>query len=131
MKTFESFCEAISTNVESQILSWHGRNDISSIQAIKLVHNRYMLGGFIISADAFHPLLMVTNAMSMITGIQRIHGNELKRDNDALDSFYGHYKERYDKCKNNESIEILKNIIASNLYRLSMDAIYNTCEFGG
>ena len=131
MKTFESFCEVISTNVESQILSWHGRNDISSIQAVKLVHNRYMLGGFIISADVFHPLLMVTNAMSMITGSQRMHGNELKRDNEALNSFYGSYKERYDKCENNESIEALKNIIASNLYRLSMDAIYNTCEFGG
>ncbi len=131
MKTFESFCEVISTNVESQILSWHGRNDISSIQAMKLVHNRYMLGGFIISADVFHPLLMVTNAMSMITGSQRMHGNELKRDNEALNSFYGSYKERYDKCENNESIEALKNIIASNLYRLSMDAIYNTCEFGG
>ena len=131
MKTFESFCEVISTNVESRILSWHGRNDISSIQAMKLVHNRYMLGGFLISADVFHPLLMVTNAMSMITGIQRIHGNELKRDNEALDSFYIHYKERYDQCENNESIEALKNIIASNLYRLSMDAIYNTCEFGG
>lgn len=131
MKTFESFCEVISTNVESQILSWHGRNDISSIQAMKLVHNRYMLGGFIISADVFQPLLMVTNAMSMITGSQRMHGNELKRDNEALNSFYGSYKERYDKCENNESIEVLKNIIASNLYRLSMDAIYNTCEFGG
>ena len=131
MKTFESFCEVISTNVESQILSWHGRNDISSIQAMKLVHNRYMLGGFIISADVFHPLLMVTNAMSMITGSQRMHGNELKRDNEALNSFYGSYKERYDKCENNESIEALKNIIASNLYRLSMDAIDNTCEFGG
>ena len=131
MKTFESFCEVISTNVESRILSWHGRNDISSIQAMKLVHNRYMLGGFIISADVFHPLLMVTNAMSMITGSQRMHGNELKRDNEALNSFYGPYKERYDKCENNESIEALKNIIASNLYRLSMDAIYNTCEFGG
>ena len=131
MKTFESFCEVISTNVESQILSWHGRNDISSIQAMKLVHNRYMLGGFIISADVFHPLLMVTNAMSMITGSQRMHGNELKRDNEALNSFYGSYKERYDKYENNESIEALKNIIASNLYRLSMDAIYNTCEFGG
>lgn len=58
-----------------------------------------MLGGFIISADAFHSLLMVTNAMSMITGIQRIHDNELKRDNEALDSFYRHYKERYDKCE--------------------------------
>ena len=55
MEQFESFCEVISTNVESQILSWHGRNDISSIQAMKLVHNRYMLGGFIISADVFHP----------------------------------------------------------------------------
>ena len=131
MKTFESFCEVISTNVESQILSWHGRNDISSRQAMKLVHNRYMLGGFIISADVFHPLLMVTNAMSMITGSQRMHGNELKRDNEALNSFYGSYKERYDKCENNESIEALKNIIASNLYRLSMDAIDNTCEFGG
>lgn len=131
MGEFEAFCEEISTNVESRILSWHGHNDISPIQAIKLVHNRYMLGGFVISVDAFHPLLMVTNAMSMITGIQRIHGNELKRDNEALDSFYRHYKERYDKCENNESIEILKNIIASNLYRLSMDAIYNTCEFGG
>lgn len=130
MKTFESFCEVISTNVESQILSWHGRNDISSIQAMKLVHNRYMLGGFIISADVFHPLLMVTNAMSMIRGA-RMHGNELKWDNEALNSFYGSYKERYDKCENNESIEALKNIIASNLYRLSMDAIYNTCEFGG
>lgn len=53
----------------------------------------------------------------------RIHGNELKRDNEALESFYGHYKERFDKCKNNESIEALKNIIASNLYRLSMEAI--------
>ena len=51
--------------------------------------------------------------------------------NEALNSFYGPYKERYDKCENNESIEALKNIIASNLYRLSMDAIYNTCEFGG
>lgn len=131
MKTFESFCEVISTNVESRILSWHGRNDISSIQAMKLVHNRYMLGGFIISADVFHPLLMVTNAMSMITESQRMHSNELKRDNEALNSFYGSYKERYDKCENNESIEALKNIIASNLYRLSMDAIYNTCEFGG
>lgn len=131
MKTFESFCEVISTNVESRILSWHGRNDISSIQAMKLIRNRYMLGGFIISADVFHPLLMVTNAMSMITGSQRMHGNELKRDNEALNSFYGPYKERYDKCENNESIEALKNIIASNLYRLSMDAIYNTCEFGG
>lgn len=131
MEQFESFCEVISTNVESQILSWHGRNDISSIQAMKLVHNRYMLGGFIISADVFHPLLMVTNAMSMVTGSQRIHGNELKRDNEALTSFYGSYKERYDKCENNESIEALKNIIASNLYRLSMDAIDNTCEFGG
>lgn len=131
MEQFESFCEVISTNVESQILSWHGRNDISSIQAMKLVHNRYMLGGFIISADVFHPLLMVTNAMSMVTGSQRIHGNELKRDNEALNSFYGSYKERYDKCENNESIEALKNIIASNLYRLSMDAIDNTCEFGG
>ena len=39
MEQFESFCEVISTNVESLILSWHGRNDISSIQAIKLVHN--------------------------------------------------------------------------------------------
>ena len=29
MKTFESFCEVISTNVESRILSWHGRNNIS------------------------------------------------------------------------------------------------------
>lgn len=131
MEQFESFCEVISTNVESQIISWHGRNDISSIQAMKLVHNRYMLGGFIISADVFYPLLMVTNAMSMITGNQRMHGNELKRDNEALNSFYGSYKERYDKCENNESIEALKNIIASNLYRLSMDAIYNTCEFGG
>lgn len=131
MEQFKPFCEAITTSVESQILSWHGRNDISPIQAIKLIHNGYLLGGFIISADAFHHLLMVTNAMSMITGSQRIHGNELKRDNDALDSFYGHYKERYDKCKNNESIEALKNIIASNLYSLSMDAIDNTCEFGG
>ena len=131
MKTFESFCEVISTNVESQILSWHGRNDISSIQAMKLIHNRYMLGGFIISADVFHTLLIVENVMSMITGSQRVHGNELKRDNEALDSFYGHYKEIYDKCENNESIETLKNTIASNLYRLSMDAIDNTCAFGG
>ena len=131
MVQFESFCEEISTYVESQILSWHGRNDISSLQAMKLIRNRYMLGGFIISADVFHPLLMVTDAMSMITGSQRMHGNELKRDNEALNSFYGPYKERYDKCENNESIEALKNIIASNLYRLSMDAIYNTCEFGG
>ena len=66
---------------------------------------------------------MVTNAMSMITGSQRMHGNELKRDNEALNSFYGPYKERYDKCENNESIEALKNIIASNLYRLSMDVL--------
>ena len=131
MVQFESFCVEISTYVESQILSWHGRNDISSLQAMKLIRNRYMLGGFIISADVFHPLLMVTNAMSMITGSQRMHGNELKRDNEALNSFYEPYKERYDKCENNESIEALKNIIASNLYRLSMDAIYNTCEFGG
>jgi hypothetical protein len=131
MGKFESFCEVISTNVENRILSWHGRNDISSIQAIKLIHNRYMLGGFIISADVFHPLLIVTNTMSMVTGNLRIHGNELKRDNEALDSFYGHYKERFDKCENNESIESLKNIIASSLYRISMDAIYNTCEFGG
>lgn len=131
MGKFESFCEVISTNVESRILSWHGRNDISSIQAIKLIHNRYMLGGFIISADVFHPLLIVTNTMSMVTGNLRIHGNEFKRDNEALDSFYGHYKERFDKCENNESIESLKNIIASSLYRISMDAINNTCEFGG
>lgn len=66
MGQFESFCELISTNVESRILSWHGRNDISSIQAIKLIHNRYMLGGFIISADVFHSLLIVTNTMSMV-----------------------------------------------------------------
>ena len=131
MGKFESFCEVISTNVESRILSWHGRNDISSIQAIKLIHDRYMLGGFIISADVFHPLLIVTNTMSMVTGNLRIHGNEFKRDNEALDSFYGHYKERFDKCENNESIESLKNIIASSLYRISMDAINNTCEFGG
>lgn len=131
MGQFKSFCEEISTNVESRILSWHGRNDISSIQAMKLIHNRYMLGGFIISADVFHTLLIVENVMSMITGSQRVHGNELKRDNEALDSFYGHYKETYDKCENNESIETLKNTIASNLYRLSMDAIDNTCAFGG
>ena len=131
MGQFESFCELISTNVKSRILSWHGRNDISSIQAIKLIHNRYMLDGFIITADVFHPLLIVTNTMSMITGSARIDGNELKRDNEALGSFYGHYKQRFDKCENNESIEALKNIIASNLYRLSMDAINNTCEFGG
>ena len=128
MVQFESFCEGISTYVESQILSWHGRNDISSLQAMKLIHNRYMLGGFIISADVFHTLLIVENT---ITGSQRVRGNELKRDNEALDSFYGHYKETYEKCENNESIETLKNIIASNLYRLSMDAIYNTCAFGG
>ena len=128
MVQFESFCEGISTSVESQILSWHGRNDISSLQAMKLIHNRYMLGGFIISADVFHTLLIVENT---ITRNQRVHGNELKRDNEALDSFYGHYKETYEKCENNESIETLKNIIASNLYRLSMDAIYNTSAFGG
>lgn len=108
MGEFDAFCEEISTNVESRILSWHGHNDISPIQAIKLVHNRYMLGGFIISVDAFHPLLMVTNAMSMIMGSQRMHGNEIKQDNEALDSFYGPYKERYDKCENNEYIEASK-----------------------
>ena len=128
MGNFKSFCEVISTNVESRILSWHGRNDISSIQAMTLIHNQYMLGGFIISADVFHALLIFENT---ITGRQRVRGNELKRDNEALDSFYGHYKETYEKCENNESIETLKNIIASNLYRLSMDAIYNTSAFGG
>ncbi len=86
MEQFKSFCEIISTSVENRILSWHGRNDISSIQALKMIHNGYMLGGFIISADVFHPLLIVTNTMSMITGSRsrRLNGNELKRDDEVV-----------------------------------------------
>ncbi len=128
--TYKSFCDTISISVENSILSWHGRNDITLIQALKLIQNEYMLGGFIVDVGGIiRPVL--TGILSVSSGRQRFFGNELKRDDDALCEFYQLYKLDFDACKNVDELNHLQSHVVKDLYEQSMAAIRLTCEFGG
>ena len=87
MKTFERFCEEISSIVECKIISWHGSNYITSIQAYKLLRYGYMLGGFNIRNIGI-PLVFVENR-------NRIHEQTIIRDHKTLEDFYSAYKVLY------------------------------------
>lgn len=90
---FRSFCEDISTIVENRIRLWHGRNDITSIQAKKLIQEGYMLGGFKRRIEhgilPFEFLQMVE--IMCLMGQPRIQGKVLIRDYGALYHFYGDF----------------------------------------
>ena len=123
MKTFERFCEEISSIVECKIISWHGSNYITSIQAYKLLRYGYMLGGFNIRNIGI-PLVFVENR-------NRIHEQTIIRDHKTLEDFYSAYKVLYINCSNKQEKELLQTKIVEKLYNLSMETICATCEFGG
>lgn len=127
---YKSFCDTISTSVENSILSWHGRNNITLIQALKLIQNGYMLGGFIVDVGCII-MPVLTGVLSVPIGRQRFFGNELKRDYDALCKFYQLYKLDFDACKNVDELNYLQSHVVKDLYEQSMAAIRLTCEFGG
>lgn len=130
--TYKSFCEAISTSVENRIISWHGRNDITSIQAFKLIQNGYMLGGFIVDVGGSSIIMPVLlSILSMRDGRPRISNQEFKRDDESLYKFYQNYELDYDECKNADELNSLQSLITKDLYERSITAIRLTCAFGG
>ena len=139
MNTFESFCDAISTSVESKILEWHGNyNQITDIQALALLKHGYMLGGWIIvpSGNPVSPISLYYQMRYLLISpfypyMNRIVGQGLVRDNQSLNNYYSRGKGKYHLSINESELKALFAIVEQNLLHYSMEIINNTCEFGG
>lgn len=127
--SFDSFCNKILTNVESQILAWHGgRSEIIPVQARKLIQHGYMLGGFIVRDDM--PLFVLLRSSDPQVK-KRIPGQELNRDYEALAEFFKRYESDFYACKSVDDLICLQTQLVTELYEQSMTSIRLTCEFGG
>ena len=137
--TFERFCDAISTSVESKIISWHGNyNQITDIQALALLKHGYMLGGWIIvpSGNSVYPISLYYQMRYLPISPfypyrNRIVGQGLVRDNQSLNNYYSRWKGKYHLSINESELKALFAIVEQNLLHYSMEIIDNTCEFGG
>lgn len=130
--TYKSFCEVISTSVENRIITWHGRNDITLSQALKLIQHGYMLGGFIVDvgpSSIFMPTL--SSLLSISGGRPRISNQQFRRDDASLYKFYQNFEYDFDSCENIDELNDLQSKIVMDLYERSMTAIRLTCAFGG
>lgn len=150
MNNFKDFCNEISNIVEEKIISWHGDKKISRGAAFELVKHGYMLGGFKVDYEQYHPFnshydiyaLFPDYTSSLNTLMfnipimsQRIyHHNSfeifLKRAENALKDFYAAFKCKYDNCKSKRELDKLKIHIAEALWDNTMHNSL-TYVFGG
>lgn len=128
MKTFEIYCEEISSSVENKIYRWI-HSAISPTQAECLLRQGYILGGLNISPSLITPLDVFTLNFQYT---DRIDNNlRLIRDSSSLCNYYRKYISRYDACNDERDLGRLFTEIEQDLFNSSMEIIINTGEFGG
>lgn len=142
MNNFKDFCNEISNIVEEKIISWHGDKKISRGAAFELVKHGYMLGGFKVDYEQYHPFnsdydfcsvfqfpncfpglhILGLNIPNMSRRIYHHNSFEifLKRDENALKDFYAVFKCKYDNCKSKRELDELKIHIAEALWNNTM-----------